>query len=40
MLILPSGDSGNIFLTVSSAAAAKGIKTTSLSANASVDATE
>ena len=40
VLTFVSGDSGNIFLTVSSAAAAKGIELTSLSANSSVDATE
>ena len=40
MLIFPSGDSGNIFLTLSSAVPAKGIKITSLSANSSVDAAE
>ena len=40
VLTFASGDFGNIFLTVSSAAAAKGMQMTSLSANASVDATE
>ena len=40
VLTFASGDFGNIFLTVSSAAAAKGIQLTSLSANSSVDATE
>ena len=39
-LTFASGNSGNIFLTVSSAAAAKGIQMTTLSANSSVDATE
>ena len=39
-LTLASGNTGNIFLTVSSAAAAKGVKMTTLSANSSVDATE
>ena len=40
MLILALGDSGNIFLTVSSVATAAGVELPLLSANSSMDTTE